>query len=328
MSTKTASYYNFSKGGVPIRNTADYSPFGVQLDGRTIQGDFYRFGYQGSEKDDETKGGGNSYTTYFRQLDPRIGRWFSIDPVFQPFQSPYNSMDGNPISLNDQKGNYPLPPLPSINPLGWYVNKASKMMNSEGDRETRQNGFAMLFPLTAKKVKQLSLYAGNFSVNMGIATGRTYNYAGTFLNATRHTLWSALCTKNVGEDMAKLATDSHETHTKNVDWSQRDFKEDEIYKADHLIDLMNNQIGREIGEKNKDLSNTEIAIKVLDYYKDHGLWEAKKNENGSYSIAKTKLNQSDYDKSVKEISNKGEDGLNKEKKEVNEKKINKVKYKG
>ncbi|MBU3659637.1 MAG: hypothetical protein FGM14_07215 [Flavobacteriales bacterium] len=98
------THFSVSSEGVPIRNIADYSPFGVQLDGRTIQGDFYRYGYQGSEKDDESKGGGNSYTTYYRQLDPRVGRWFSIDPVFQPWQSPYYSMDGNPIMLNDPKG--------------------------------------------------------------------------------------------------------------------------------------------------------------------------------------------------------------------------------
>ena len=69
----------------------------------------YRYGYQGSEMDNEVKGNGNSYTTYFRQLDPRVGRWFSIDPVFQPWQSPYCSMDGNPIMLNDLKGNKPKP---------------------------------------------------------------------------------------------------------------------------------------------------------------------------------------------------------------------------
>jgi RHS repeat-associated protein len=65
----------------------------------------YRYGYQGSEKDDEIKGNGNSYTTEFRMLDPRIGRWLSIDPVFQPWQSPYSSMDNNPISKNDVLGN-------------------------------------------------------------------------------------------------------------------------------------------------------------------------------------------------------------------------------
>jgi RHS repeat-associated protein len=90
--------------GVPIRNTADYSPFGVQLDGRTIQGDFYRYGYQGSEKDDEAKGGGNSYTTFFRQLDPRVGRWFSIDPKMSAWESPYVSMGNNPVLLVDPYG--------------------------------------------------------------------------------------------------------------------------------------------------------------------------------------------------------------------------------
>jgi RHS repeat-associated protein len=44
----------------------------------------YRYGYQGSEMDNEVNGNGNSYTTEFRQLDPRLGRWMSVDPVFQP----------------------------------------------------------------------------------------------------------------------------------------------------------------------------------------------------------------------------------------------------
>lgn len=60
-----------------------------------------RYLFQGSEMDVEVKGNGNSYTTMFRQLDPRLGRWLSLDPVFQPHQSPYNSMDNNPIMLND-----------------------------------------------------------------------------------------------------------------------------------------------------------------------------------------------------------------------------------
>ena len=63
-----------------------------------------RYFYQGSEMDKEVKGDGNSYTTTFRQLDPRLGRWMSLDPVFQPHQSPYNSMDNNPIIYNDPKG--------------------------------------------------------------------------------------------------------------------------------------------------------------------------------------------------------------------------------
>ena len=64
----------------------------------------YCYGYQGSEKDDEIKGEGNSYTTHFRQLDPRIGRWLSIDPKATAWESPYVSMGNNPILYNDVLG--------------------------------------------------------------------------------------------------------------------------------------------------------------------------------------------------------------------------------
>ena len=37
---------------VGIRTCSDYSPFGVELDGRTVSGG-YRYGYQGSECDSE-----------------------------------------------------------------------------------------------------------------------------------------------------------------------------------------------------------------------------------------------------------------------------------
>lgn len=61
-------------------------------------------GTQGSEKDDELKGNGNSYTTEFRQLDPRLGRWLSIDPKATSWDSPYISMGNNPIFHNDPNG--------------------------------------------------------------------------------------------------------------------------------------------------------------------------------------------------------------------------------
>src|SRR5690606_30860513 len=66
----------------------------------------YRYGFNGMEKDDEVKGAGNSYTTEFRQYDPRLGRWLSIDPLFSnfPWQSPYAAFDNNPILLVDPKG--------------------------------------------------------------------------------------------------------------------------------------------------------------------------------------------------------------------------------
>ncbi len=66
----------------------------------------YRFGYQGSEKDNEFKGEGNSYTTEFRQLDPRLGRWLSVDPMVieRTWLSSYNSVQNNPINKVDKTG--------------------------------------------------------------------------------------------------------------------------------------------------------------------------------------------------------------------------------
>lgn len=66
----------------------------------------YRFGYQGSEKDDDINGKGNYFTTEFREGDTRLMRWWSTDPESdaQPWQSPYSYMDGNPIANNDTKG--------------------------------------------------------------------------------------------------------------------------------------------------------------------------------------------------------------------------------
>jgi RHS repeat-associated protein len=82
---------NFSSKHSPwvgIRNSTDYSPFGVELDGRTVSGG-YRFGFQNQEKDDEIKGEGNSINYTFRMHDPRLGRFFAVDPLYNYF--PLNS---------------------------------------------------------------------------------------------------------------------------------------------------------------------------------------------------------------------------------------------
>jgi hypothetical protein len=56
-----------------ISSLSDYYPFGMQMPGREFSQEEYRYGYQGSEKDNELAGEGNMYTTHFRALDTRIG---------------------------------------------------------------------------------------------------------------------------------------------------------------------------------------------------------------------------------------------------------------
>jgi RHS repeat-associated protein len=58
------------------------------------------------ELDNEVSGTGNSYTTEFRQYDPRLGRWKSLDPLMMmfPHMSPYVGFDNNPVYYIDPYG--------------------------------------------------------------------------------------------------------------------------------------------------------------------------------------------------------------------------------
>lgn len=75
---------------------------GMKIPGRQFEAINYRFGYQSSEKDNEINS--NIYTTYYRELDSRLLRWWSPDVVTQPWQSPYVSMDNNPVAFTDVLG--------------------------------------------------------------------------------------------------------------------------------------------------------------------------------------------------------------------------------
>ena len=82
-------YFSTNSPRVGIRNISDYSPFGVLLAERTVEGAFYRNGFQGQERDDEVKGEGNSVNFSYRMHDPRVGRFFAVDPLAAKY--PHNS---------------------------------------------------------------------------------------------------------------------------------------------------------------------------------------------------------------------------------------------
>jgi RHS repeat-associated protein len=92
-----------SDGNADIVQLTDYHEFGMTMQGRSfVSSNSYRFGYQGSEKDGEINSG--AYTTEFRGLDVRLGRWLRPDPITHTSWSPYVSMNDNPIALTDVMG--------------------------------------------------------------------------------------------------------------------------------------------------------------------------------------------------------------------------------
>lgn len=83
-----------------------YGTFGSPMSGRSFNAPGYKYGFNGKEKDDETKGGGNSYDFGDRIFDPRLGRWLSLDPLMAkyPYFSPYIFTANNPIYYVDRDG--------------------------------------------------------------------------------------------------------------------------------------------------------------------------------------------------------------------------------
>ncbi len=101
-----------------IKSYNDYYPFGMLLPNRHQNTADYRYGFQGQEMDDEIKGEGNSLNYTFRMHDPRVGRFFAIDPLFKeyPWNSSYAFSENRLIDAIDLEGAEKLIVAKSSNP--------------------------------------------------------------------------------------------------------------------------------------------------------------------------------------------------------------------
>jgi RHS repeat-associated protein len=68
--------------------------------------DEYRYGFQGQEKDNEIKGEGNSINYKYRMHEPRIGRFFAVDPLTSkyPHNSPYAFSENRVLDAIELEG--------------------------------------------------------------------------------------------------------------------------------------------------------------------------------------------------------------------------------
>ena len=82
-------------------------PFGMALVGRSWNGENYRYGFTGHEKEDEIIGSsGTFYSTEYRLLDVRLGRWLSVDKLADEYTSlsVYAYVANNPLFYIDPDG--------------------------------------------------------------------------------------------------------------------------------------------------------------------------------------------------------------------------------
>ena len=90
-----------------VVSQSDYFPFGMVMPNRNEDdGSSYRYSFQGQEKDDEIKGEGNSVNYKYRMHDPRVGRFFAVDPLASkyPYNSPYAFSENRIIDKIELEG--------------------------------------------------------------------------------------------------------------------------------------------------------------------------------------------------------------------------------
>jgi len=76
----------------------------MTMPGRSYNAHTYRHGFTGHEKESDLAEG--IYTTEYRLYDARVGRWLSVDPLFEKYvgMSPYNYCMLNPVVMVDPDG--------------------------------------------------------------------------------------------------------------------------------------------------------------------------------------------------------------------------------
>ena len=95
---------NNVKGRWFFKEVVNKTNFGMTLPGRSYNAHTLRHGFTGHEKESDLAEG--IYTTEYRLYDARVGRWLSVDPLFEKYvgMSPYNYCMLNPVMMVDPDG--------------------------------------------------------------------------------------------------------------------------------------------------------------------------------------------------------------------------------
>lgn len=185
-----------------IVQSMDYSPFGVTrlaFDVTAMStthpvGDGYRYGFQGQEKDDEIKGAGNSLNYKYRMHDPRLGRFFAVDPLFReyPWNSTYAFSENRVIDGVELEG------LEYSTALYMAASQQSPRILHDSDIRKGMNqaegmgyiailtGATILTPIPGDEAFGINLLLNStsalFDVTSQVASGQDVDFVGPLLN--------------------------------------------------------------------------------------------------------------------------------------------------
>ena len=261
-----------------------YLPYGELLVDEHSGSEDLPYKFNGKQFDDET----GLYYYGARYMDPMASIWYGVDPLAEKYVNVggYVYCIDNPIVLKDPNGkqieeNKPLP------------------------QAFRYAKFVAKHPIATLRIgKGVTHNANNISTNSTRFATRGNVLSGTRVGverelgsengAFRHTLWQASITSEFDATTALEAGNAHEANP-DVDLGIRTFNN--LSEADQTVDLLNNQIGRRIGEsnKNKNKNMKQLALSVLSEFRQNGLYTAVQ-KGKQWIVSKTRLSKEKYDK--------------------------------
>jgi RHS repeat-associated protein len=167
---------------VGIRTCSDYSPFGVELDGRTVSGG-YRYGFQNQEKFDDVSGSGFNVDFGERIYNPKIGSFNKIDALNHKYASlsPYSFVSNNPVSHVEIIGDSVLFYSHSGKYLGYsndnlrYQNKNLVVIINDNDVENFKNQYTRKRSMHYRLKNQLNAEQVEAHIAGLEAMGTTYD---------------------------------------------------------------------------------------------------------------------------------------------------------
>jgi RHS repeat-associated protein len=257
-----------------------------------------------------------------RMYDPTNLQFSAPDPVSLYSPTAYLSdpsqmhmyayAKSNPVRYNDPTGQC----VGSMGSLVCDVLEPYIVNSSLIEPSKKEIFFAINNPINARIIgdiqhfkPSISSYSSDFAINATNQNGKSLFEGnqfgdGTEMNAFRHTLWQAMITRDLGEKTAKRAASAHEINPK-ADKTKRNFNS--LGEADETVDLLNNEIGREIGKNNPNMSNSQLAVHVASYMKQQGLYVAKPS-SGGYVVSQQKTTPQQFSKQISSLSKTGNNG--------------------
>ena len=286
----------------------DYYPFGMLMPNRHGQADSYRYGFQGQEKDDEIKGEGNSLNYKYRMHDPRIGRFFAVDPLAKsyPYMTPYQFSGNKPIWSREIEGlESEVDADDSVNEkhakthsqVIWKNPYLAKRAGSPYGNSIRTAANKFAGGGVSKAAKESILKADGPSKNPDEKD------RGSTRGAFRHALWTAQMALEFSFSDAEFVTDAHEgIEVSTMDFSGKNMNSinSKLFRVDIMTDELNNREGKIYASIKKSKGGIkpylmkETAKDLLKIYHEKGLYVITQNADKSYKVEKKKISKEDY----------------------------------